>query len=192
LNGLIIEGVTGAGKTSIIAELQTLVPFERFDEDATFDDFMEDLKRDRELARDRANRRMGRILDAVASAEAPRNVLLERFHFSHVALDDDWASYDEIDRRCSAMGFKAVLLTIPEGQIATRSLYRAEYDGRDWQGFVNRYGSEAPALQALESSQRRRIGALRQSRLEHVLIETSARDWRAYARQIAKWAGWAP
>ena len=59
MNGLIVEGVTGAGKTSVIAELEKTLRFERFDEDATFDDFMGDLELDANDARRRANERMG-------------------------------------------------------------------------------------------------------------------------------------
>jgi thymidylate kinase len=186
LSGLILEGVTGAGKSSTIAELATIATFKRFDEDATFEDFMGDLARDRQVARSKAVERLNRVLDAASAADS-QHVLFERFHFSCVALDGEWEPYDSVDRRCAEFGVKVVLLTIPQSQLAARSLYRAEYNGRDWQGFLERYGSEASALEELEQSQRRRIEALRRSRLEHLRIETAARDWPLYARQIAQW-----
>jgi deoxyadenosine/deoxycytidine kinase len=47
---LIVEGVTGAGKTSTIEALQRVASFELVDEDATFDDFMTEFLADPDAA----------------------------------------------------------------------------------------------------------------------------------------------
>lgn len=190
-----MEGVTGSGKSSILGALRAICSFAVFDEEITFGDFMGDLASDPKRARLSAVERMTRVLDSVETSSGEQKsspVLLERFHLSHFALDDDWEAYGRVDERCADLGFKVLLLALPDAEFAARALYREEYDCRDWQGFLSLYGSEANALHALRRSQQNRFDGLTRSAMEHLVIDTGAKAWKTYALQIAAWAGWIP
>lgn len=186
----IVEGVTGSGKTSTIKALRSLVTFQHFDEEATFNDFMHDFAADSELAAQRASDRMATILDTVEAENDSQHYIFERFHFSQLALGSDWKWYKHLDERCAALDCKVVALTVPDDQLASRSLYRAEYGGTDWQGLIERVGSEESALRAIRRAQESRLDAIRMSLLEHLIIDTVEGTWSRYACEIADWAGW--
>lgn len=187
---LIVEGLTGTGKSSTIEALQSLAAFRWFDEEATFDDFMTEFHADRDAAARRARDCMARILDAVEANDPPHRFLLERFHFSQLALGSEPQWYETIGARCSALGARVAVLTLPDSALAARSLYRREYGDEDWQGLIASSGSEAAALETLRNAQARRIEAVMQSGLEYSLVDTSAADWERYAREIAAWMNW--
>jgi hypothetical protein len=190
MNGLIIEGVTGTGKTSTIRALTSVTTFELFDEDETFGDFMTEWIAAPQSATRYAQSRQHSILDAIAThrSDPTYRYLLERFHPSQYALGANW--YDEIDERCAKLHCKVVLLTLPTEDLRMRCLYRAEYGGRDWQDFIEFYGSEPAALEAVQRSQQRRHDALTKSALPHLIIDTGEQSWLAYAEQILEWSGW--
>ena len=189
---LIIEGVTGTGKTSVIEALSEIVKFDLIDEEATFDDFMTEFFADPTAAAHRARNRMAVILDGIEAHSRSRRYLLERFHFSQLALGSDWKWYRNLNERCAALGSKVVVLVLPDDRLAQRSLFRAEHGGKDWQNLINRYGSEEKALRVLKDSQASRIKAVEKSRLRHRILDTSEKAWRRYAVEITDWAGWPP
>jgi thymidylate kinase len=185
---LILEGVTGAGKSSTIKALQSIAAFNLIGEETTFDDFMNAFSRDPDTASSLARGRLAAILDEVERADRSRDYLLERFHYSQLALGSDWKWYREIDARCAALEGKVVVLTVPDDLLASRALYRAEYDGADWQQFVPRFGSEDKALGAIRAAQSARIAGVKQSALPFRLLDTSAQAWDRYASEIASYA----
>lgn len=187
---IIVEGVTGSGKTSTIKALRSLVTFQHFGEEATFNGFMRDFAADPELAARRARDRMATVLDAVETANDSQRYVFERFHFSQLALGSDWKWYKPLDERCATLDCKVVALTVPDDQLASRSLYRAEYGDTDWQGLVEHAGSEQGALKRIRRAQESRLDAIRMSRLEHLIIDTTAGDWIRYACEIADWGAW--
>jgi hypothetical protein len=190
MNGLIIEGVTGTGKTSTIRALTSMASFELFCEDETFGDFMTEWIASPQAATRDAQARQHAILDTIAAhrSDPTYRYLLERFFPSQYALGSDW--YAQIDERCANLDCKIVLLTLPTEELRARCLYRAEYADRDWQHFIDSYGSEPAALDAIRRSQQRRHDALTKSALPHLVINTSGKDWSAYAEQVIQWAGW--
>lgn len=187
---LILEGVTGTGKSSTIEALQSMAAFELIDEEATFDGFMEAFDADPDAASHDASKRQAAILDKIELSRNSRHYLLERFHFSQLALGSDWKWYREVDERCAALQCKVAVLTLPENELASRSLYRSEYDGNDWQDLISQHGSEERALEVLRKAQSMRIEAIRQSRLPCRLIDASAKDWHRYAKEISRWMDW--
>ena len=189
MSGIILEGVTGVGKSSTIKALRSLAPFELVDEEATFGDFMTEFSADTDAASEKARKRLEEILTWI-EREKPKKYVLERFHFSQIALGSEWQWYREIDRRCAALGIKVVVLVLPEERLLSRSLYRSEHNGTDWQNFIQRYGSEVKALHAIRLSQQMRLDAIEQSELTGVLIDTTGEDWNAYAKTIAGCVGW--
>jgi hypothetical protein len=189
-NILIIEGVTGAGKSSTIGSLQKIAKFHLIDEDATFGDFLLEFFADPDGAARKARDRMMRIIDDITGDDLGR-VVLERFHFSMLALGSGWHWYRDIDKRCAALNCKVINMVVPPELIAQRSLRRDEYGGEDWQRLIPYYGSEESALNVLRQAQRLRIEALSESLLESNSIETGRKAWDAYACEITSWLGWA-
>jgi chloramphenicol 3-O-phosphotransferase len=190
VSGIIIEGVTGTGKSSTIDALRRVASFELFDEEATFDDFMTAWTASPGDATNLARARQLALLDRLAqpNLDSSYQYVLERFHLSQYALGSEW--YADVDERCAALGCKIVLLMVPVEHLRTRSLYRAEYAGDDWQSLVDFYGSESNALEAIQRSQQRRLEALQRSVMEHLIVDTSAKVWQEYAERIARWRGW--
>jgi hypothetical protein len=188
--GVIVEGVTGAGKTSTIASLSSISTFRLVGEDETFGDFMPAFDADPESASERASQRLACIVDGIDAGPKSGRYVLERFHFSQIALGSDWRRYRDVDRRLAVAGFKVVVLVIPEEHLRMRSLYRAERGNADWQDFLGRYGSERSAVDAIRRSQAARLAALKDSALEHRAIDTTAASWDVYAAGIADWLGW--
>lgn len=187
---LILEGVTGAGKTSTIGALEKLADFELIAEPVTFDDFVTEFLTNPNAAAYRARQRMMAILDRIEGRGHAERYLLERFHFSQLALGSEWKWYRRIDERCAALGCRLVVLVIPEVELATRSLYRAEHGGNDWQKLIEHFGSEESALQHLRNAQTARLNAVEESKLDRLVVETREKTWRDYAGHIAAWIGW--
>lgn len=188
---LIIEGVTGAGKTSTIEALKSVATFELIDEQATLNDFVTEFFANPDAAASLARERMTAILDRIESTSRAERYLIERFHFSQLALGSEWKWYCGINRRCAALECRVVVLVIPDPAIAERSLYREEYGGNDWQKLIEHYGSEENALRQLRRAQAARLEAIEESRLEYLELETGEKTWKRYAVEIAAWTGWA-
>lgn len=176
---VILEGLTGTGKSSTLATMKRLglLPALVISEEETFGDFMTELEGgSANLAR----------LDAVAArALSEPAFLLERFHLSCYALLPEWDRYAAMDARMAEAGVRGVLLTIDDALLRPRSLMRAEYNDTDWQHFAEHFGSEDAALEALRTSQARRVEAIAWSKMRWTRIDTSEQDWNATARATA-------
>jgi hypothetical protein len=133
---------------------------------------------------------MAAILDKIEEHAHSKHYLLERFHFSQLALGSEWKWYQDLNERCEALAAKVAVLVLPKNEIARRSLYRLEHGGKDWQNLIDRYGSEAKALRAIKDSQAARIRAVEKSCLQHRQLDTREKAWRRYAIDIMDWAGW--
>jgi hypothetical protein len=183
---VVLEGLTGTGKTHTIAALGRLgaLPAVLVPEDETFGDLTDEL--DSGAVEPRVLVR--RLMAACERLEREQlaSFVLERFHPSYYALVPDWDLYGDIDRRLAALGARTVGLTLPDGRLRERSLLRHEFQGRDWQGLSQRFGSEALALAALERSQRQRLEAVGLSQLPSLTLDTDAMAWDEYAAAIVE------
>ena len=186
---LILEGVTGSGKSSTVQALAACASFRLYDEWQTFDDFLTQFWDDPSAAALREIRRLESILTEIE--KSPReDYLLERFHFSPIALGSDPAWYQSINERCAALHCKTAVLTVPEEQLRCRSLNRKEHGARDWQALIARYGSEQAAIGLIRAAQNHRIEAVKRSGLPYLLVDTTAMAWREYSTELARWVGW--
>jgi len=186
---LIFEGVTGSGKTSTIDALRSMCELTLIREERTFDDFMREFDRDPRAATCRAVQRLGDVLDEVAHRTLD-NIVLERFHFSNIALGADPERFSEIEERLSRLGCKVVVFIVLESELARRSLYRSEYGGADWQGLLSWNGSEDAALRALQHAQNARLKAIESARLPYRELNTAAMEWERYAADVADFVDW--
>ena len=194
---LIIEGVTGAGKSQTLRALGRQPAFAArlgpgrvvFEED-TLGEVMDEIA---QLGGPPARHvwRLDRVLAALEheSTAAPEaRFVLERFHLSYYALLPDWELYEAYERALARLGCASVLLTLDPSALAVRSLERADRRGTGWaDGMIAHYGSRDAALAAIARSQQRRLGALALTRLPTRIIDTTGQTWDDYASEILKW-----
>jgi hypothetical protein len=190
---VIIEGVTGAGKSSVIAELQTRltdkyqsIQFRLILEEETLGDLMEQY-------RDpvwRANPHFASLesvlsgLESGASAsDGPSLVLVERFHLTAFALLPRWSLLRRFDERLARLEAVHVLLTYPPSLAEQRAILRPDRTG--WAvGMDDWYGSRTAAVRAAIVSQKRRWHGLTLSALPFLHLDTREQMWPRYADTI--------
>jgi hypothetical protein len=183
---LILEGLTGTGKTQTLAAMKRLglLPPVVVSEEETLGEVMDEIATDPTDVR-HLLRRLTAVHAQLPTTPSP-GFLLERFHPSYFALLPVWSYYDALDAELATMDVSTALLTIDPRELRDRSLCRREHDGADWQGFAARFGSEDKALDALRASQDRRFDALARSRLKSRIIDTGGMEWERYARSLAE------
>ncbi|MEO6063253.1 MAG: hypothetical protein ABIQ99_15060 [Thermoflexales bacterium] len=194
---LIIEGVTGAGKSETLRALgrqpefaARLGPGRVISEEDTLGDVMDEIA---QLGGPPARHawRLDRVVAALEreSGAAPdARFVLERFHLSYYALLPDWELYEVYERALERLGCASVLLTLDPSALAERSLERADRRGTEWtEGMLAHYGSRDATLTAIARSQQRRLDALALTRLPTLVIDTTGQAWDDYAREILKW-----
>lgn len=192
---VILEGLTGAGKSSTLAALVQQLQAQSAElqivyEEETFGELMAEMAIRKENPCHRLQTILARLQTDTAGAQPKKWLLLERFHPSYYALLPDWSLYQAIDQQLAALGARLVLLGYPAEALASRALYRMEREAEGWsQGFLALYGSEALALAALETSRCQRIEACQLSALTCLEIDTSQQIWDVYATRILDWAG---
>ena len=195
--GIILEGVTGAGKTQTLAalirhpEFPVLLGSGRvFDEDETFGEVMTEMQ-EPGISRQQHVRRLEHVLARI-ERDAGRfrhraGFVLERFHLSYYALLPDWNLYAEFDERLARLNFLTVLLQIPEQDLAHRCLDREDREGTTWSAdMITHYGSRRAVLEAIVQSTSRRREAAHKSRLPVFEIDTGSKLWEAYADKVVE------
>ncbi|NOU26263.1 MAG: hypothetical protein HOO96_00015 [Polyangiaceae bacterium] len=182
---IILEGLTGTGKSHTLSALQRLhlAPSLIVPEEETFGDLMAELAT-APLEPEVLVRRLRTVCDGLPR-DRSQGFILERFHLSYFALVPAWSFYEAIDAELAELGISIVLLTLPEEALETRSFRREEHDGADWQNLAAHYGSSDKAMVALQTSRARRLEALKYTRLRHSVIDTGDKDWDRYAKAIA-------
>ena len=137
---LILEGLTGAGKSQTLAAMgrRGLLPSVVVSEEETFGDIMEEI----DAGPIASAFLVRRLASVIARVDTTPSFVLERFHLSYYALAPTWSHYAWIDDALVAANVALVLLTIPEADLRVRSLLRREHGGADWQAFGARFGSE--------------------------------------------------
>jgi hypothetical protein len=197
VSGILLEGVTGAGKTQTFRALMqhpqfsTLLGSGRvFDEDETFGEFMAEIQ-GQEIYDRRNFWRLERIVTLLEqdanSIRGRAGFVLERFHLSYYALLPDWDLYSGFDERLARLKCVIVLLYIPEQDLERRCLDREDRAGTTWSDdMIRHFGSRAAVLDAIVQSVGRRREAAEKSRLPILEIDTGSRSWKAYADQIVE------
>jgi thymidylate kinase len=191
----IIDGVTGAGKTSVLTLLAENCHKGHWDEVVVIDE----------------DRTLGNILDQYQNPEwcanptfeaieatvafleqmsAPENadgklILVERLHLTTYALFPKWEKLRSFDQRLGRLNAVNVLLTFPPRETEARSIERPDRADQNWAARMDQWlGSRRNAVLEIRRSQQRRWQALAFSRLSFLHIDTRGRDWMRYAKTI--------
>jgi ABC-type dipeptide/oligopeptide/nickel transport system ATPase subunit len=120
--GLIIEGVAGSGKSTVVKKILELGITKNLVkivyEEETFGDLMIDLKDKKKSDEDRCYR-LRSVLGRIHSWNERDFKILERFHHSYYSLMPNWGLYQSLDktRKCRALsGQPLVVLLASRGE----------------------------------------------------------------------------
>lgn len=186
MKNIIIEGVSGSGKTTILKEITKILNSNKinhkiFSEDITFGDFMTEIKENKtknKLFRlHEINNKIKETNDKV--------IILERFHLSYYAITGNWEQYKIIDEYLAENNFVLILLSYNNNFIFDRAINH--FDIKDkvlLDDFINYFGSFDNMLKSYEESQNRRLNALNKTKLKYLNIDTSERKWDKYLSKI--------
>ena len=196
---LIIEGVTGAGKSETLRALARqpafaarLGPGRVISEEDTLGEVMD------EIAQfggppGRHVWRLDRVMAALEreSKAAPEaRFVLERFHLSYYALLPEWTLFEAYERALARLGCASVLLTLDPSALAERSLERADRRGTDWNaGEIAHHGSRDAGPGPNARSPQRRLGALGLPPPPPPGLDTTRQGWGGLAPGILRWGG---
>lgn len=191
---LIVDGVTGAGKTAVIERVRDRwaaagVAVEFVPEDDTLGELMDQVRDPAWLRAPRFDALASVLVRIERAVGEGRRILVERFHLTAYALCERWEPLAALDARLAELGARHVLLSFPAALCEARSIDRAERAG--WaDGMAAWYGTRSGAITAAIDSQQRRIDALLRSALPFLHLDTRARDWSRHAEVVHAFAGW--
>ncbi len=192
MDGLIIEGVAGTGKSTIVSALiksdafKRLKPaFEIIYEEQTTGELVAELRDERLSDQDRYSK-LSQLMPVIRRQHASGQFLiLERFHPTFFALIPECVLFEGFDQHLSELNFGLVLLDLPNAEFGARSFSRPELESQNWsKGLVEWYGSREAAIRAFIESQEKRREFLEHTKLKNILIDTSGRHWDAYIKSI--------
>lgn len=192
MNGLIIEGVAGTGKSTLLSllknspSLMALRPnFIIIDEDQTIGELVSELRDEAADDRQRCYR-LKHLLPRIKEAQSKSQfIILERFHPTYFALMPRWDLIEEYDNLLSELGFGVVLLDLPDNLLVNRSFFRPEMENQNWQqGLTEWYGSQDKAIQAFIESQKNRRIFCHKTKMPVLQIDTRERTWQNYHDEV--------
>ena len=195
--GIMLEGISCSGKTSVFKEIKRLHGNGRENERSVIalgehysqvlnktDDGLVRLDQDAHLSLLNERLSMGEQLNqwACSLGEARRQsrglfVLFERFYLNHIAAFNTPSV--SIENRCNQLGLKCVLLTISDDNIANRIRLR------DTQMGVVRT-ADAIKKQASDylADQERFVMAINRVSIPSLILNTDSMDWTSFAHDI--------
>lgn len=192
IRGLILEGISGSGKSKLVSRLRDRGPLSPLSSKVTIIEgshtvgsLLEDARNLQFSDVDRCERLhdlMPKIESEVASNAF---VILERLHPSYYSHMPRWDLYGSIDSKLAELGFGIAFLSLPDSAIASRALLRPELETSNWKKtLIDWYGSRDNALAAFRRLQLQTRHCLRLSRLPTLEIDTTELDWLRYEREI--------
>ena len=180
---LLVDGVTGAGKSTVIARLRELLPgVSIIPEEETLGDLM-DLIQDPAWRAHPRFEALERIMTRLERGN--ETFIVERFHSTAFALFPEWRLLAPFDERLARLGAVQVLLTYRDVLAEERAIERPDRRDVSWaNGMDQHYGSRAAAIDAVVRSNAKRVEQLSLSRLPFLHLDTSEGQWMQYARTI--------
>lgn len=191
-NGLIIEGISGAGKSKVISEIKKIMAgrstekLEVIYENRTYGELMDELKDASRTDQDRCDR-LENVCDLIA-CETGKFFIIERFHPSYYAVMPDKSLYEKIDHKMAAMGFKLVLLSYRDENLRERAISHMDGGPELPRKIEEYFGGAEAALNKYADSKRKREEYLNFTRMEHTIIMTDEMNWHEYAVRALEFA----
>lgn len=191
MKNLIIEGLSGAGKSNLIREITTIlkndnIPHKIYSEEETFGNFMDYLNNST-MNESQKCYRLDEVIEKIKTENKDNLLILERFHLSYYALLPKWRLYRKVDKFLSSNDFFMVLLTYDKNLILERAInhfdMKAKVDN-PLDAMISYFGSKEKTIQAYEKSQSKRLEGLKKTKINTIEIDTSNMNWAEYAKII--------
>jgi len=192
MKGIIIEGVAGTGKSTLLKKIRgcdfiTDKKCVFISENETLGELFNELLSSRK-SHSTYVKRLELVIDSIQKEQADF-VFLERFHHSYYALGIEWNLLKPIDDLLFRLGFKTILLDLDDSDFESRCLKRPDHSAENWENdFIRLYGSEEKAIVAFKDSQERRRRMLKLSQLPSRLINTGQRRWDEVLRKVIQFS----
>jgi thymidylate kinase len=208
--GLIVEGIPGTGKTTLIREIQRMerfvarqaVSFLLFGEEMTqrtlewktlqgtlkpddhfalFDELLMLLEQQQIRFHERGWKG--------ENASQQFLYLLERFHLTHTTYYPylEQADFTQVEERLLKVGARGCLLVMEPSVMRQRIIDSRPYPG--WRAYIARYGADEKAIiEHYIRQQNAMLERAKQSRLSWLVLDTSQMNWVELApRILAHW-----
>ncbi|MFH5182582.1 hypothetical protein ACHHV8_08050 [Paenibacillus sp. TAB 01] len=201
IRGVIIEGLSTAGKTSVFSAIKRLHSQTSNNEKtiiALSEHYSQVLHSYRGVLRSMdkdehiqlLNRHVEYLeqqyewMDSLGHTKPSNGVfyLLERFHLNHRAAFLNFAEIEKLEQRLSRLNARCILLTLSQDAVRPRFI---ESRGEAWKSYVmENHSTATEACQKfLDDQENLRICAA-QSLIPTLEINTDEADWDSYAQQI--------
>lgn len=208
MNGLILEGISGSGKTTILKALlkssaytdrdalstiiytehQTQRILEKKDKEnrLTIDDHINLLWDITNTFKQLNLRLQQREWRGKSEQNAKISYILERFHLTHACHYPyiTWNMIKPIDYNLSLLGCKICLFTVNEETLHKRLFER---DNNCWMNYLKRYGNtKEEIVHRFISQQNQFISLCKRSALPSMIIDTSNQEAKSIIKQITE------
>ncbi|WP_127533349.1 hypothetical protein [Paenibacillus kobensis] len=201
IQGLIIEGMSTAGKTSVLSALKkahgqaanvprTMIALSEHYSQVLHDDHGEPRRLQQEehlnLMQPHINYLEHLFLWSGSLGHSKLSngafYILERFHLNHRAAFGDSAEIKALERRLSGLNAQCVLLTLSPETVESRYI---ESRGEGWKSYVMQgHSSVSKAVQHFLEAQENLRKCAGQSLIPTVEIQTDDAEWDKYAQQL--------
>lgn len=201
--GLVLEGIVGSGKTSVIRHLKkyflekdcsVLILTEHYTERP-----MEPLPAASSV---KSVSHLNQITNVVKTLHEMENetpsglrsdayFVFERFHLSH-CLDisgfEHFDKYRDIDRQLNTFGCKLVVLTIEENIILERCVVSTrKWRDEKWKNYLTRIApTEEGVADHYKKQQKEFVELCQQSEIPSMVVDASNQDWEEISFQITE------
>ena len=205
MTGLLLEGVVASGKTSIIRELHNHAVWRRRGSKLMLSEYFTERANEHLRARTADTYRALmqknlRLLEAAHQIEVASPLLapggghdlcfvFERFHLTNAIsyAEGDFDGYRDIDQELARLGCRLAVLVIDDMMVGPRIAEVYRQRGPKWQAYQDRLQERVGDLSHhyVVQQQEFRRGA-EWSVLEHVIIDTTDKDWARCTREILR------
>lgn len=199
---LIIEGITGSGKTTISRKIKTGLSDEMNNMIFLSQFYTSSIgyKEVQHVANQKIDAMIKTVLDLVKCCDLGYseygvydekrkiNVILECFHIENFAkgyITDEFL-WKAIDKVLYELGFKLVILYLPEEEIYERCIEstRKYRSSEKWDQYLLSLGEEKEEINYFKEIQNNIMLLSEGTNMEKIIINTSGMEWDKYVKQI--------
>ncbi|UKS29986.1 hypothetical protein LOZ80_14030 [Paenibacillus sp. HWE-109] len=201
IRGVIVEGMSTAGKTSVFKALKklhnqldngvrTLLTISEHYSQVLHSNHgvLETMKKEEHIQLLRRHvdylEQQSNWIDSLGQMKSSHGIffVLERFHVNHRAAFQDSLEISQLENQLLKLNARCLLLTLSKEAVGPRFI---KSRGVAWESYVlENHASESEACQKFLEEQEKLRMVAKQSLIPTLEINTDAADWESYARQI--------
>lgn len=200
IRGVIIEGMSTVGKTSLFSAIKrlhsqtpnsekTIIAISEHYSQVlhSYHGVLRSMDKDEHISL--LNRHVDYLeqqydwINSLGHAKPSKGIffLLERFHINHRAAFKASPEIELLEKRLSKMNAHCVLLTLSKGAVEPRFI---ESRGEAWKSYVMGKSSNTRVCETFLDNQEKLRMAAKQSLIPTLEINTDGADWEVYAKQV--------